>query len=813
MKIKTQLHTIFLMVGPSNTGKTVLSRRISDEINKTGLRCSVISSDQIRTSLLGNENIDKYDTKMLEVSQQAFNILHTLLQSYTSWPVNNEFIVIDTTGMNEDFRNTIIDLARNTHYNVDVCAFDYRWDEYLEDITDSSTKQLISSQVRRFKEKVMPTISRKKYTNVNVIRKRDHAMYSDLEIEITNIDLWKRCMLTINEDETISFIGDIHEAVEPLQELISKLPDNATLVMVGDLVDKGNQPKELVEYISNLQKERKVIIIKGNHDDHIYRRLMNTKTIDPEIEEKYYPSSSFFLNPDNVDTASKFIEICNNMVPFVIVQGKDHRRTMYVTHSPCNVSVLGKLDEKSLKQQMTMHIGRTEEEVSTWITDYKSSAVGNMPYRISGHIPHCSSTIEYKNIVLLDTGGVYGTIGGKLSAMSVTDTGRVWVTQVPGLITENCADQALFPLLDTKRDLNKSSGLAPVSSYKLEPEDMRRLNRLLREDVKYISGTMAPAPSTDSELESLTAGLNKFIKSGCTSVSIQPKFMGSRSNVYLFRDPEIECYATTRNGFRITWVPELNDLLSELRERFLALDTWKSSIILDGELLPWSILGERLINEQFIEYGLCVEREYTTLLNDPIFMNFDSSISKDPQHKLTQLESFNDQLRLYGAKNPIEYRPFSILAIDDQCVYHTNSQHDTFNMLNEFIGSSDIHSILLDLNDPEYLTKAESFFNQCVIERHMEGIVIKPDVFQPGFIPYMKVRNENYLTLVYGFDYKDRYDKLAAKKRIDRKLKVSINEFNLGLTMLDTADKGVLEQVYCAMLYEVSKERELDPRL
>lgn len=62
-------------------------------------------------------------------------------------------------------------------------------------------------------------------------------------------------------------IGDVHGCYHTLLKLIDKLPKDAKLIFVGDLCDKGNYSKEVIEYV----KSQKHICIKGNHE-HLYEK-------------------------------------------------------------------------------------------------------------------------------------------------------------------------------------------------------------------------------------------------------------------------------------------------------------------------------------------------------------------------------------------------------------------------------------------------------------------------------------------------------------------------------------------------------------
>lgn len=58
-------------------------------------------------------------------------------------------------------------------------------------------------------------------------------------------------------------ISDVHGHYKTLLALIEQLPNDATLIFVGDLIDRGNYSKEVIEYV----KENKYQCVLGNHED------------------------------------------------------------------------------------------------------------------------------------------------------------------------------------------------------------------------------------------------------------------------------------------------------------------------------------------------------------------------------------------------------------------------------------------------------------------------------------------------------------------------------------------------------------------
>ena len=64
-------------------------------------------------------------------------------------------------------------------------------------------------------------------------------------------------------------IGDVHGCYYTLLQLIEQFPKNSTLIFLGDLCDKGNYSKEVIEYVINNNH----LCVKGNHE-HLFEKYI-----------------------------------------------------------------------------------------------------------------------------------------------------------------------------------------------------------------------------------------------------------------------------------------------------------------------------------------------------------------------------------------------------------------------------------------------------------------------------------------------------------------------------------------------------------
>jgi len=60
-------------------------------------------------------------------------------------------------------------------------------------------------------------------------------------------------------------IGDVHGEYQTLLALVERLPHDAKLIFVGDLVDKGSHSKEVIAFV----RQHNCLAVKGNHESSV----------------------------------------------------------------------------------------------------------------------------------------------------------------------------------------------------------------------------------------------------------------------------------------------------------------------------------------------------------------------------------------------------------------------------------------------------------------------------------------------------------------------------------------------------------------
>ena len=79
-------------------------------------------------------------------------------------------------------------------------------------------------------------------------------------------------------------IGDIHGEIKKLDSLLDKLclEESDTVIFLGDYIDRGPNPKEVIEKLLQLSNQINCVFLKGNHEDMLLKLLETKKEEDIE---------------------------------------------------------------------------------------------------------------------------------------------------------------------------------------------------------------------------------------------------------------------------------------------------------------------------------------------------------------------------------------------------------------------------------------------------------------------------------------------------------------------------------------------------
>ena len=370
-------------------------------------------------------------------------------------------------------------------------------------------------------------------------------------------------------------------------------------------------------------------------------------------------------------------------------------------------------------------------------------------------------------------------------------------------------------------------------------EDLKKLkNRIdwfCENKVNAFSPTISPAPKSPerNEIESIDKAVRYFFDNGVREIVVERKYMGSYCDIYLRKSLD-DTYFVSRNGHKMDHIDieAAKNACKELHARF----DWTNLhlAIIQSELMPWSVLGQGLIENEFGGYlnvhqnhyehlagsdlyGKVAEvkdsEAYKTFIEDKGTLSLKDLKTKYPHHIIRQYESLSElklpelnvykqsidiyeaQINHFGRQENIYLKPFNILkkVFDD----------GTEEFINDNLSYKDINDdefLHLPINNEEELNdtieKIYSWF-AALEQDNEEGIVIKPrQAFIKGMPPAFKVRNNQYLTMIYGVNFHDRYGYYLYKRNIGKKLECSINDWALNRVLLSVPYNEINKENY-----------------
>lgn len=424
------------------------------------------------------------------------------------------------------------------------------------------------------------------------------------------------------------------------------------IIQVGDLFDKGGQTIEMLKFVNaNLDNDDIFTWIRGNHEKKLLQLILNPSEVEQLEKMPEYSSilkycftayKQLFADEKKDYYINIFKKYMIKTVPWCYYHG-NHLKSWYVTHAPCDQKYLGKMDHESHDAQMNFYLQRNNIEQSSAkiknLIQQENNKYG-YPLHIVGHM-NLNEMVkrkyldnEYLKSMMKSNKCGYlfiDTIAeNKLSAaiMNNTSSSPFRIISVPiddhdkshfiniPTVDNNSIDSmnenkeillvTVPETKETKETKNIIVDKNPVMNQ-IHPE----VEKLIKNKIKFISGTIAPsnADHKTNEIENCTQAIEYYRKQfeinnqNNSRIILQVKDMGSRAQLYLnVRDPD-RSYMVSRNGHLI----KNNDkdfiklIVAPIVIKFKNYFEKENivEIIFDGELMPWSTLGNNLINNQF----------------------------------------------------------------------------------------------------------------------------------------------------------------------------------------------------------------------
>ncbi|GGW80632.1 polynucleotide kinase-phosphatase [Streptomyces lucensis JCM 4490] len=830
---------LVVLVGASGSGKSTFARR---HFKPT----EVISSDFCRGLVADDENDQS-------ASRDAFDVLHYIAGKRLA---AGRRTVVDATSVQQDSRRQLVELARK--YDVlpvaivldvpeEVCA------ERNAARTDRADmpRRVIQRHVRELRRSIRH-LEREGFRKVHVLRGAEEAGNATVVTE-------KRFNDLTHLTGPFDIIGDVHGCSAELESLLTGLgyadgahPDGRTAVFVGDLVDRGPDSPGVLRRVMSMVKSGNALCVPGNHENkygrHLKgRKVQHTHGLAETVEQMAGESEEFH---------AEVREFIDGLVSHYVLDGgrlvvchaglpeKYHGRTSGRVRSHALYGdTTGETDEFGLPVRYP------------WAEDYRGRAAV-----VYGHTPVPEAT-WLNNTICLDTGAVFG---GKLTALRWPErelvdvpAERVWYEPARPLRSQAPGGRDGRPLdladvhgrraVETRhagrvavREENAAAALEVMSRFAIDP-------RLL----PYLPPTMAPTATSAVEgyLEHPAEAFAQYAADGVERVVCEEKHMGSRAVALVCRDAEAArgrfgAEGPTGSLYTRTGRPFLDDekateeILGRLRAAITDAGLWDELetdwLLLDAELMPWSLKASGLLRTQYAAVGAASGAAFPAAL---AALEAAAARGTDVEALLTRQQeraadaaAFTAAYRRYcwstEGLEGVRLAPFQILAVQGRSL--AGLPHDgqlaLIDRMVEHDGSGLLQTtrrLYVDTGDPESVRAGVDWWLEMT-GRGGEGMVVKPvgalvrdqdgRLVQPG----VKCRGREYLRIVYGPEY-TRPDNLARLRQrfLGHKRSLALREYALGLEALDRlADGEPLWRVHEAVFGVLALESEpVDPRL
>lgn len=881
--------SLVVLIGTTGSGKSTFARR---HFKPT----EVLSSDFCRGLVADDENDQS-------ASGDAFDVLHYIAGKRLA---AGRLTVVDATSVQPEARRQLVRLARE-HDVLPVAI--------VLDVPESVCRERNAARPDRagMGAHVIPRQRRELRRGLRGLQREGfrtvHHLRGTEEVDAARVVLERRYNDLAHLTGPFDLIGDVHGCAGELETLLADLgyedgvhPAGRTAVFVGDLVDRGPDSPGVLRRVMGMVAAGSALCVPGNHENKLGRLLhgRNVKITHGLAETVEQLERAEEAEPGLRERVRTFVD---GLVSHYVLDGgrlvvshaglpeKYHGRTSGRVRSfALYGDTTGETDEYGLPVRYP------------WAEEYRGRAAV-----VYGHTPTPEAS-WINNTICLDTGCVFG---GKLTALRWPErelvdvpAERVWYEPVkplaaaaagPGAAADGAAaggtagDRPL-DLADVHgrrvvetgqhgrvavREENAAAALEVMSRFAVDP-------RLLL----YLPPTMAPTATSAEEghLEHPAEAFAAYRADGVAQVVCEEKHMGSRAVALVCRDAGV---AEKRFGLPAgtgvtgalhtrTGRPFFDDaerteqVLARVRDAATAAGLWEELgtdwLLLDAELLPWSLKAGGLLRRQYAAVGAAsraafpgalaaLEATHTRLAaaapqspapppgngtgdgageadgaGDPDPATALAALLARQRERAGDAEAFSAAYRRYcwpvDGLDGVRLAPFQLLAAEGRNL--ATEPHDTQLALLDRLVEHDASGLLqrtgrlfVDTGDDASVAAGVRWWQELTAAGG-EGMVVKPlaalvrngegRLVQPG----VKCRGREYLRIIYGPEYTRPANLSRLRSRyLGHKRSLALREYALGLESLDRLAAGEpLWRVHEAVFAVLALESEpVDPRL
>ena len=842
------------LVGPSGSGKSTFAAR---HFKPT----EVVSSDVCRAMVADDPN-DQTATP------DAFELLNFIASTRLR---AGRLTVIDATSVQPQARKSLVELAREHDCLPVAIVLNMPESVCLARNRGRDDRNFGDHVVRRQAQQLRRSMRGLRREGFRYI----YVLDSPEDVEAASIERVPSWTNRQHETGPFDIIGDVHGCFDELVALLERMqyqiqpasaggngyavahPDGRRAVFVGDLVDRGPGVVNVLKLVMSMVANGTALCVAGNHESKLVRKLKGRNVqLSHGLAESL--AQLEMEPPEFQQQATQFMD---GLISHYVLDGGN----LVVAHAGMKEEYQGRASGRvrdfCLYGETT---GETDEwglpVRADWAAGYRGSATV-----VYGHTPVTEPTWLNRTINV-DTGCVFG---GRLTALRYPenelvsvpaarvyyepvrplgggeDAGRVTVTNDRAANLLDIDDVMGKRVVATRlrgnvtvREEQATAALEVMSRFALDPRWL-----------VYLPPTISPCETSKLPdlLEHPADVFNYYRSNGVSSVVCEEKHMGSRAVVVVGRDSDAiqrrfgiasdsagACY--TRTGRRFFEDPALETrFLERVRAACAESGLWDNLetdwVLLDCELMPWSIKAQELVVEQYAPVGASARAGLSaaqSLLRQAADRGVDtgeSSASIDERLRVAQL--YRDAYARYcwpvASLDDVKLAPFHLMASEGAA--HSDRDHLWHLDMAERLRQADpklfretSHRIVnLGAGDEDAAVR----WWEELTAAGGEGMVVKPVNFiatgKRGLVqPAMKCRGSEYLRIIYGPEYTlpGNLERLRSRG-LSTKRSLALREFALGLEGLQRfVDREPLYRVHeCAFAVLALESEPVDPRL
>ncbi|BDP43230.1 polynucleotide kinase-phosphatase [Deinococcus aetherius] len=828
--------SLVALVGASSSGKSSFAARHFQA-------SEVLSSDFFRALVSDDES-------SLEATGDAFDSLFFVGGKRLA---RGRLTVVDATSVRPEDRRRLVDLAR-AHDVLPVAIVLDLPRAVLEARHAARTDRdfpasVIGRQVSELR-RTLRGLQKEGFRHVWVL-------HSEEEVGAATVT---RVPLYTNRKELtgpFDFIGDVHGCLPELRELLERLgyrldgetvtpPPGRTAVFVGDLVDRGPDSAGVLRLVMGMVESGAALCVPGNHDDKLGRAL-GGKAVKAQHGLDVTLAQLDAAGPEFRARVRTFLD---GLVSHLVLDGG----RVVVAHAGLPERYQGRASGRVRSFALYGDVDGSTDELGLpvrrdWAQEYRGSA-----YVVYGHTPALQP--RWVNRTLnIDTGCAFG---GSLTALRYPEMETVSVAaHAQYAVPARPLAAPETPGTDGVPDLAALTGKARIETRTFGGIALREGERAAAVETfgrfgvdpawcPYLPPTMSPVETSAREgyLEHPAEAFAYFRSQGVERVVCEEKHMGSRAVLVLARDEEAarrrfggegtgRIY--TRTGRPFFGDGSEADVLSRARAAVTRAGLWEELntgwLVLDAEILPWSLKAEELIRNQYAAVGAAGNAALPAAvraLEEARARGLEvGELLERTRERAGDLLAYRDAYRAYVRRvegpGDVQVRPFHLLAsegtvhMDSDHLWHLGTLGRLADADPNLFGRT-AHR-LVTIGDEASEREATDWW-LSLTENGGEGMVVKPLAFlnpeKRGLQPAMKVRGREYLRIIYGPEY-TRPENLGRlrSRSLAAKRSRALREFHLGLEALHRLVEGAgVGRVHECVLGVLALESDgLDARL